>query len=311
MFYEYALIPDIFNLSNYSSPDIFRHCLSPLKEVLLDYAVVRDMNNGDWSEYVNNNLTRWHPIAKELLNKINSQNRLRRINDFSGNHPADDFTWASKAVDSHQIENLDGIIISHQNAASFSENPLFSDVERLPNSTFWRQRSSSRRINKNMQDYLLCMHLILLCSNSLIFIDPHIDPSKNQYSHFADIFNYIASRPYKPVIEVHRVGWYSKDRHGGPIWEDNAAWESTFRRRWESLLQSINVQVKVFIWNDFHDRYLISDLAGISVPYGFDTSNQNITTTWSRLSRADRDDVQREFDPASGMHTLRHRFTIN
>lgn len=33
------------------------------------------------------------------------------------------------------------------------------------------------------------------------------------------------------------------------------------------------------------------------------------TTKWARLGRTDRDDAQREFDPASNRHTLRHRFT--
>jgi hypothetical protein len=56
---------------------------------------------------------------------------------------------------------------------------------------------------------------------------------------------------------------------------------------------------------------MISDLVGISVPYGFDTtSDPNARTTWTRLSRGDREDVQREFDPSSGRHRLVHRFAV-
>ena len=44
---------------------------------------------------------------------------------------------------------------------------------------------------------------------------------------------------------------------------------------------------------------------------GFDTSrNPRDITTWNRLGRAQHDDIQREFDPASQRHTLRHRFRV-
>lgn len=68
---------------------------------------------------------------------------------------------------------------------------------------------------------------------------------------------------------------------------------------------------QVFLWDDLHDRYLISDLLGINLPYGFDTTTDSTSvTTWSRLGRVERDDVQREFDRASNRHTLRHAFTV-
>jgi hypothetical protein len=71
------------------------------------------------------------------------------------------------------------------------------------------------------------------------------------------------------------------------------------------------VQATVFVWDDFHDRYLISNLMGISLPNGFDTTRDpNSVTTWTRLGRNERDDIQQEFDEASGHHALRARFTI-
>lgn len=33
-------------------------------------------------------------------------------------------------------------------------------------------------------------------------------------------------------------------------------------------------------------------------------------TTWTRLSRKDKDDVQRKFDPASKRHNLKYQFQI-
>jgi hypothetical protein len=84
-----------------------------------------------------------------------------------------------------------------------------------------------------------------------------------------------------------------------------------FRHNLTGPLTLANLSVQVFVWDDFHDRYLISNIVGISVPNGFDTTTaHNAKTTWTRLGRVDRDDVQREFDPPSGRHKLHHKFTL-
>ena len=75
-------------------------------------------------------------------------------------------------------------------------------------------------------------------------------------------------------------------------------------------LRAAGLQAEVYIWDDFHDRFLISNLVGISLPNGFDTGGAHKLTRWTRLGRTDRDDVQREFDAGSGRHTLRGKFTI-
>ena len=77
------------------------------------------------------------------------------------------------------------------------------------------------------------------------------------------------------------------------------------------LISAAGLRVEVFVWDDFHDRYIISNILGISAPNGFDATNAlDSRTTWTRLGSPDRDDVQREFDPASGRHALTCRFTV-
>ena len=84
-----------------------------------------------------------------------------------------------------------------------------------------------------------------------------------------------------------------------------------FRDGMSANLRAARLHAEVFVWDDFHDRYLISNLVGISLPNGFDTTrNPDSITRWTRLGRCDRDDVQREFDPASRRHALHTRFTI-
>ena len=67
----------------------------------------------------------------------------------------------------------------------------------------------------------------------------------------------------------------------------------------------------MFIWDDFHDRYLISNIIGISLPNGFDTTTApNSNTRWTRLGRNDRDDIRREFNRNGRPHKLVGRFKV-
>lgn len=65
------------------------------------------------------------------------------------------------------------------------------------------------------------------------------------------------------------------------------------------------------VWDDFHERYLITDIIGVSVPAGFDiTGKQDDWSTWGRLGREDKDKIQRLFDPATRSGSLKWRFSI-
>ncbi|MCG8556424.1 MAG: hypothetical protein MJD61_14210 [Proteobacteria bacterium] len=144
-------------------------------------------------------------------------------------------------------------------------------------------------------------------ANHIMFIDPHIDPSEDRYKGLETLIESAAGRSPRPLIELHRVCYRGSGRSRTILNLDEV--EATFRAELGGTLSNVGLSVEVFIWSDFHDRYLISNLVGISVPNGFDTTRAaDARTTWTRLGRKDRDGVQREFDPAH--HKPRRRFTI-
>lgn len=71
----------------------------------------------------------------------------------------------------------------------------------------------------------------------------------------------------------------------------------------QTVLQ-MGLHVEVFLWNDFHDRYLISNLIGIPIPNGFDAETNPSITRWARLDSEHRTSVEKEFDQTSVMHRL-------
>jgi hypothetical protein len=316
MLAEYALVPDIFDNASYSSTALCDVYLSQLKGVLLEEALVRDLRGGEWSGYFKQGIDRWHQRAKELHKKLVQQKRLRSVPPARQQNAVTDGDWCIEAIASHAAEPLNGIIAANVLAAQFRQQPAVVSIERLPSALWWQQRSPSVRLARTIDSYLECLRLVLGHANSLMFIDPHLDPDKQGYSGFGALLAAAARPVSQPLIEIHRV-CYEGSGPGRRI-VPNTEWCERFRDGLGPALARVRVSVEVFIWNDFHDRYLITDLIGISVPNGFDVGDQ--LTTWTRLGRSDRDDIQREFDPAVQMaapnataarrHMLHHRFRI-
>ena len=150
--------------------------------------------------------------------------------------------------------------------------------------------------------------MVLRNANSIMLIDPYFDPQERRYRDIVTLLTDAGGRKPAPLIEIHRVAWHGDSQHKRP---QSANVEGALRPALATSAARSGLTFEVYLWDDFHDRYLISALVGISVPYGFDTTTDpNATTTWARLGRADRDNVQREFDRASSHHTLRHRFNV-
>jgi len=305
---EYALTPDIFDSTSYSSDEVGDIRLQYLKEILLNEALVRDLRDGEWRLLFASNVRPWHRRGKELIKKLIVQRRLRKFPTMLSSLPSTDRDWAQEALASHDQTPLTGIITTKNVAANFRD-PVIAPIDRLSSAPWWASRSSSVRLLKTINEYEENLYLILRCANSIMFVDPHLDPSRPRYQDFISLLNVMAGRSPAPLIEIHRVCYYGSGRDREFI--DPSEWRRRFHEAWSDSLRDAGLSVKIFIWNDFHDRYLISDLVGINVPYGFDTtSNPNSMTTWTRLGRKERDDVQREFDPASNRHTLRYNFVV-
>ncbi|MBP7947896.1 MAG: hypothetical protein KA191_17795, partial [Verrucomicrobia bacterium] len=119
-----------------------------------------------------------------------------------------------------------------------------------------------------------------------------------------DIYNTVPKSPAKyafpeitqPICHPPRV-WYDEGtdkRDKGPEF---------WKGRFEGLGRTIGdagLRAEVFLWEDFHNRRVISNVVGIACGNGFDEQHNAEPDTWSRLPRDERDRIQREFDPAVG-----------
>ncbi len=314
LFSEYAVAPDVFNESCYDSPALCDAYFRQLLEVFFSEGLVRNLRNGEWQAFFSTHTRPWHDRTKHILKNLAEAGRLVPSDLALSHTPQTDREWCNEALESHKITPLNGIIVSDPIRSTYRRNQLVESVNRLSQSTcaWWEPTNSSLRLERTISQYKDALKPILRHAKSIMFIDPNIDPEKNNYADFRQLLEAAGSRPPQspqPLVEIHRKSLRGSGKNA-PVW-DQQDLENTFRNEFGPVLSQSNLKAEVFIWDDFHDRYLISNLGGILVPYGFDTSNKpDDLTTWSRLGRPTRDDVQREFARESSKHKLQFNFTI-
>jgi hypothetical protein len=173
---------------------------------------------------------------------------------------------------------------------------------------WWAARSPAKSVARTTAAYLGALDLVLRHANSLMFIDPHIDPLRPQYKEFLQLLLAAGATGRRPLIEIHRASWRDvQGRHEGT---SLAQWIADFTP-WSERLARAGLTATVFLWENHHDRYLISDLVGIGMLNGFDIGhNPNETSMWARLGPAERDKQQKEFHRACGVHRFVNCFDI-
>ncbi|WP_018952674.1 hypothetical protein [Thioalkalivibrio sulfidiphilus] len=304
---EYALIPDIFDPAAYSDPAFIEMCLPHLKEPLLQEAVVRDLRDGGWSEFCFQNAGSLHRLCKEILKKLRASNRLRRFPQQNASAPATALEWCQEGLAGHGIAPLTGIIAAHGTKQHCTAAEV-ACIEKLTGTPWWQARSPSVTVDRKTANYLAVLGRILQQANSLMFVDPNLDPSSHNYREFGQLLVPLAGRAIKPRIEIHRS--FCKGDGPARTFPTETDWKAAFAILGNAL-DAHGLTAEIFFWDDFHERYLIADVIGISVPAGFDiTARPDDWSTWGRLGRDDKDKIQRLFDPAARAGSLKWRFVI-
>lgn len=304
---EYALTPDVFDMTSYSSDEVCGLRLQSLKDVLLQEGLVRDLRGGAWVRLFLETGRPWHMRGKELLKKLAIQKRLVPAVPALAQDPGSDGEWCDEALASHGKHPVAGIVVTDATAAPHKNTSIVSSVSKLTSAAWWNTRSPSLRLKRTLVDYETALEVVLRHANSLMLVDPYIDPTDvHQYSDLFRILGRLQHRSVKPLVEVHRAAWYGPGNDKRPRLQEVV---DALTPALTATAKQVGISFEVFLWDDIHDRYLISDLIGISLPFGFSTTRApNAVTTWARLGRADRDSVQREFDPAH--RAPRHRFKV-
>ncbi len=315
MLAEYAITPEVFSASAYTTPEASRHYLSALKEGIRSRGLVRNLHSGAWLRFVEANRDRWDMSRIKELLKVIMRDRLCDSPACSESVPSTPVQWCQEALESHAVSPLHGIIADQPTADLYQGENLIAPATQLTEKTWWLGGKNSVELKRSTEAYSKELGPTLRHSKSIMFIDPHLDPTRDNYADFVELIKACGTRTPGPKIElhgkieIHRV-CYSGSGKDRIVTTTHAEWEDRFKSRLGQTVRQMGLKVQVFLWDDFHDRYLISNLIGILIPNGFDTESNPSTTRWARLDPGHRDSVEKEFDPAFERHRLLHRFAI-
>ena len=201
---EYAFTPNVFEKESYSSEEVAFLYFQDFKDVLLNRAIVRNLRNGEWLKTFNDNNRSWHIRAKELLKKLIKQNRLNLFPAVLSETPLNDDNWCRESLASHEREPLDGIITSDEILSNYKDISTIVSFNKLSTTQWWKQ-GPSVRLERTIEAYMEHLRIILQCANSIMFIDPHLDPTRYGYRDFVKMIDIICNRQRHPLIEIHRV----------------------------------------------------------------------------------------------------------
>ena len=229
---DYAITPDVFDVTSYSSDEVCAARLETIREAMLTEGLVRNLQDGEWSRLFRPGDRSWHRRGTELVKKLSQQGRLIRHRPALADSPRDDRGWCAEALASHNARPLSGgVIVTGPVKERYTDEPLVSRIDRLSSAPWWAARSSSVKLQRTMADYLNHLDPILRCSNSISFIDPHLDPDPERgYRNFDALLTRAGKRKPAPRIEIHRVCYEGSGpgRHF-PLEGDSTYFERRFR----------------------------------------------------------------------------------
>jgi hypothetical protein len=269
MLLDLAILPEVFEESAYSDPALCGHLLKVLKPVLFEDAVVRDMRNGGWSQWMRKSVGNCHHATGEIVEALIKQRRLGLFPPLLDVEPDDSSTWCYEALATHEQAALNAIICGNGVAADFENHDLVHALEKVHESDWYRNRACSVRLHRQTADYLKTLRVPLKWCNSAMFIDPYLEPSRPYYAEFYRILDLMRGRSVPAQIEFHRCAHEGsgRDRQILPMGDVQNMFASL-----DSYLTGADMKASVYVWDAFHDRYLVTNHVGIVVPNGFDFS---------------------------------------
>ncbi|MCB5259375.1 MAG: hypothetical protein LHW48_02735 [Candidatus Cloacimonetes bacterium] len=295
-----VLLPCVFAIDFDSIPNVN---LYHLKKMLFDFCVVCDTPDYACTkavlEYAKSGNTRSHRHAKEVIEKLRKQGRLHTLNH------------STKAKQKKTGCFLDNVLLIHsddyevfsncqkstiQDAVTVVGNINVNDMASLHKSEWLNKERSSIRLERSIDHFIAALKLLLETSKSINFIDPHLDPSRHDYEDFFKIFSICNDNNNCSEINIHRVCYTGsgaqKER------QSREYWENIFRDKLQGY--NTNNKAHVYIWPDFHDRFILTNLMGFSLPYGIsttkDTTELTGKTVWTKLSFSDNNNLQNVYN---------------
>lgn len=307
---EYSLIPDIFDTNSYSDRITGHGLLGIVMDEISQGGLISDLYNGEWyksmvNQAMNPNI---FPFFLHQLKIIFRENRLISRPCQSTSKPKNDIEWCQEAIALSGLVSLQGIICSDRTQSKCFDHNKLSSISNLYKVDWWQNRNSFVEVQHTVNNYKEFLEPIIQSANSLIIIDRFLDPKKQNYKIFLELLQNICSSVRIPDIEIHRTNYIKNSGNKNIL--SRGKWEKRFRNGMRDFNQSFKQKISVFLWEEFHERYLITNVVGIHSGNSFQIDKYKDRTIWSRLNKVDKEAIESDFDETATTRAKPKKFKL-
>lgn len=326
MLYHFAITPDVFDPTILTASSRESVVLVELLRGIADNGLLANLHSGAWHRQIKQqyDVEACSPAVRDkvrtCLTVIYDRNRLIRHPAGSELPDTDECRWLRWAVERHQSDlgyPWHGIVATDE-YVHFSEivDPVLVALSGVLDHTCWQGRPKSIRLPKTDVELKAALTPLLKYAERVTLVDPYMTCVQSRFfdtvQQCANLLGKHDGRQARGLIQIHA---------GDPRYLGDDAYNETAADRldrWERELKPVIAQwghkFEVTLWANrsggkkFHDRYLITDQCGISMPGGqdfeSDPTRANLTT-WSWLEPPIiRDILLQEFHPVKSPYLL-------
>jgi hypothetical protein len=247
------------------------------------------------------------------LTLLDTRHRIVR-HPISGNgDPETDMDWLKIALESQARNPFQAIFLSEELENGCDEIcNSFVDIENALDSDQWlNSQSRTAVVKKTPIEYSKALSPILRHARAIQLIDPFMNYDEGRYFVTLDLISAaLGNRDFGK--RPGRIYLHAELKHQKPIRLDPADYLNGWVRKLQSLVARDNHRFSVFLWESLpgsehmHDRYILTDQCGLSIPGGLDcrTHSDANSTDFNIIDEDVRIKHWNEYDPTSSPFNL-------
>lgn len=256
MLYEYALEPELLN--NWKD---FRYFIEKFG---VSNGRLISRYPSSWKKLVYEAAQQCPPMEKkrieEKLKQLENRVLVSRISEWN-----EDLNWISNTIEEHSKRPFHAII-ARENLNNHKQILVADEVdEEHP----LMQSPTNFAVVRTAEEMARCVRDLLRLSRKIMFIDPYFSPSSKRHlrplAEFLKIIDETVAKSSTKTVEIF---------YHTTIFQQ----EQSFKKQCKSKLTKIipkNLSLGIVRWNrkEFHNRYILTDIGGVSFETGLDDNN--------------------------------------
>ena len=298
MLKEFCITPQVFDAEHLAG---FHHPLKSLLEIIESSGYILDLNNGAWARETRQNINNEQQTLK-LKDRFNNiydflKDRHRIVGHPKGTmQPKNEEDWLLIAKELSQIRPIDTVL-----ATKLYDNSTLSleQLEDINISEKFGITGSEHHVKSEIELQKIFLPL-LSYAKKVTIIDPYFDIAVPRFKKTLDLIaqtfkekrgtkssggSIVINLSIKVFNEKNDLYNYRKDELDTVI---EKRINTKYRTKWQKIINDISKQydhkIKIFIWDrkkddtlKMHDRYIITNQAGISSGSGTDKDDYQLS----------------------------------